>query len=228
MTDQGTGVPRTPRRATRLVIAPHVGDETLGCGGVLARHADDAALVILAEPDERRREQFLAAQLELGRPAATVLGFSRHRLGEDMDLLVGMLADLLTAVQPSTVYLPFPSNHHDRAVAYEAGMRALRTPYGYGARRPVTVLAYDVGAVEVADYAEDVLWTIHEPLDERDVERKCAAALAYGSPLAGGLRRNAALVGQSRHIAWAEQFAVVRMSAGPRVRPVREPVGGRR
>ncbi|TGN30649.1 PIG-L deacetylase family protein [Aeromicrobium chenweiae] len=216
MIDQGTGAPRSPRRATRLVVAPHVGDETLGCGGVLAKHGEDAVVVILAEPDERRREQLAAAQQELGRPPATVLGVSRRHLGEDMDLLVGMLADLLAMVQPSILYLPFPSNHHDRAVAYETGMRAVRAPYGHGARHPVTVLAYDVGAVEVSEYADDVRWNVRETLDELDVERKTAAATAYGSPLAGGLRRNARLVGEAGNVDWAEQFAVVRMSPGHR------------
>lgn len=227
MIDQGTGAPRSPRRATRLVIAPHVGDETLGCGGVLARHHDDAAVVILADPDERRREQLVAAQRALGRPPATVLGFSRRHLGEDMDLLVGMLADLLAIVQPSVLYLPFPSNHHDRAVAYEAGMRSVRTPSGHGARHPLTVLAYDVGAVEVPEYAGDVRWTVPEPLDELDVERKIAAAVAYGSPLAGGLRRNARVVGEAHRVTWAEQFAVVRMSPGTREMRPAEAVGGR-
>ncbi|MCL3817841.1 PIG-L deacetylase family protein [Aeromicrobium wangtongii] len=225
MIDQGTGEPRSPRRASRLVVAPHVGDETLGCGGLLARHHDDAAVVILAEPDERRKEQLVAAQHALGRQPATVLGFSRRHLGEDMDLLVGMLADLLRIVQPSMLYLPFPSNHHDRAVAYEAGMRAVRAPHGHGARPALTVLVYDVGAVEVPEYAEDVRWGVHEQLDEHDLERKIAAAVAYGSPLAGGLRKNAHVVGEVHHVAWAEQFAVVRRSPGARVARAAETVG---
>ena len=45
----------------RLVVAPHCDDETLGCGGLLAKYPDTGVLVVSSPGPERLRE-FDAAQ----------------------------------------------------------------------------------------------------------------------------------------------------------------------
>lgn len=199
--------PRPP--VSRLVIAPHAGDETLGCGGMLAKHCDDSAVIVLAELDEHRMKQFRTAQRMLGEPQSILLGMSRRDLSDDVDRLVGTLVGLIALFQPSELYLPFPS-YQDRLVAYEAGMRSTRIPLTRDVAAPVSVLVYDASASEVADYPPDVRWSVCEPLQERDVDRKVAAAIAYRSRMAHGLRRTAETVGAAHSVPWAEQFALVR------------------
>lgn len=211
------GACQTPRRVSRLVIAPHAGDETLGCGGMLAKFCDDSAVVVLTEPDEHRMAQLRTAMRMLGDPQSTVLGMTRRDLTDDLDRLVGTLTELFALLQPSQVYLPFPSTQ-ERLVAYEAGMRSTRVPTIGEARPSASVLLYDPGAIDVADYPGDVQWNVREPLGHGDVERKVAAAIAYRSPLAQRLRQCAEAVGSTADTTWAEQFAVVRMAHGAEAR----------
>jgi LmbE family N-acetylglucosaminyl deacetylase len=218
---QAAAVPREPRRVSRLVVAPHPGDETLGCGGMLAKHGDDSVVVILAAPDEDRAGELRTAHRMLGGQPPVLLGLPERHVGRDMDLLVGMLAELLTRFEPAELYLPFPTLHHDHLVAYEAGLRSTCVPALGAPRPPVSVLLYDIGATEVADYPADVHWNVHEPLLDADVDRKVAAAIAYRSPLARGLRRGAEAVGAARSVPLAEQYALVRAPRGV-ARPIAE------
>lgn len=203
---------RRARRAARLVVAPYAGDETVGCGGMLAKHCADAAVVVLAAPDAPRMAQFRTAQQLLGEPASPVVGMTPHQLLDDLNRLVAALSGLIAALQPDQVYLPFPS-HTGQLAAYEAGMRATRPSPTRQGRQPISVLLYDVGAVGVSDYPADVRWDVCESLGEEHVDRKVAAAAAYQSPHAEDLRRSAEAIGLAKHAAWAEQFALVR---GPR------------
>ena len=50
----------------RLVLAPHCDDETLGCGGLLAKHPDECGVVVVSAPDEVRRKEFEVAKDILG------------------------------------------------------------------------------------------------------------------------------------------------------------------
>ena len=201
-------------KKSRLVVAPHAGDETVGCGGMLAKYAGDAAVVVLAGLEEDRELQFRTAQHMLGGPTSVLLGLPRQDVGVDIDRLVGLLADLLALIQPRELYLPFPSAHQDRVVAYEAGLRSTCVPSRLEVRPPLSVLVYD-GAVAVQpDYPADVRWNVREPLEESDVDRKVAAAIAYRSPVAHGLKKRAQSVGSAGRVSWAEQFALVRAPRG--------------
>jgi LmbE family N-acetylglucosaminyl deacetylase len=178
---------------------------------MLAKHADDSVVVILTQPDADRACELRTAQRMLGGRPPVLLGLAERQVGRDMDRLVGMLAELLIRFEPAELYLPFPSLHHDHLVAYEAGLRSTCVPaVGAVARPPLSVLLYDIAATEVADYPADVSWNVHEPLTEADVDRKVAAAIAYRSPLARGLRRGAEAVGAASSMRLAEQYALVR------------------
>ncbi len=89
---------------SRLVIAPHCDDESLGCGGLLAKYPSECAVVVLAKPDDVRRKEFEEArQRELARlnlRISSITGQTCHT-PEDLKLLAGdsgdrRLADMAT------------------------------------------------------------------------------------------------------------------------------------
>ncbi|MET1037428.1 MAG: PIG-L family deacetylase [Aeromicrobium sp.] len=202
-----------PLRSSRLIVAAHAGEEVMGCGGLLAKHRDDAAVVVLVAPDERSVERLRTARHLLGTPAYTFLGLPDVHLTDHLERIVTALSTLIARVRPSELYLPYPSGHEDHAVAYEAGLRSTRRPVARDAWSPVSVLVYDPHGADVTEYAADIRWGVGESLEESDIDTKVAAAVAYGSPVARGLKRCAQDVGSARGLSWAEQFAVVRTSA---------------
>lgn len=201
---------------TRLVVAPHADDETLGCGGLLAKYRDEVLVVVVAEPDEIRKREMLAAKEILNYGGASVLGYEDGRLGEDMARLVADLDDVYAETQPDEVYLPFPGMHQDHVAVYEAGMRAARLSMTEGHWYPPTVLVYDVAAYDVALYPSDLRWNVFEPLTADQVLAKKAACAAYDSQVPpgahpiNGIVEAAAVIGQARRVDYAEQYALVR------------------
>jgi LmbE family N-acetylglucosaminyl deacetylase len=204
-----------PSRVSRLVVAPHAGDEVTGCGGLLAKHHDDVAVVVVVEPGPRRQVQLRTAHRMLGTPAPTVLGVPDAPLTGRADLITDALTALITRLRPDELYLPYPSLHHDHLVTYEAGMRATRASVTTQGSAALSVLAYDGARARGGDRLADVHWGIEEPLSEEDVDRSVAAALAYRSPVAHDLRRRAEDAGSAAGLRWAERFALVRTAPGP-------------
>lgn len=121
-----------------LVLAPHMDDDALGCGGSLHRHVLAGEAVTIAYltdgrkgdprlnarrlPDDERdrlEERLVAARCREAKRSAVVLGvrdlrFLGHR---DQELVVSsratrQVADLLKELQPDLVYLPFPTDRH--------------------------------------------------------------------------------------------------------------------
>lgn len=227
MIEDLTGPQGEPLQVSRLVVAPHAGDEVTGCGGLLAKHHDDIAVVVLAEPDQHRRDRLRTARHMLGSPAVTILGFSDDHLSDHVEQIVAALSALIARVRPVELYLPYPSLHRDHLVAYEAGLRATRPPAGRQDRPPVSVLLYDAGAADVADYPADIRWSVLEPLSTEDVDRSVAAAVAYRSPVAHKLKDRARGVGLAAGLPWAEQFALLRRPASAPA-PVAAMAGGNR
>lgn len=211
---------QTPRRISRLVVAAHADDEVLGCGGMLSKHREESAVVVLPELDEDRTLEFKQAQIALGYPESFFFGLPDGDIGNDMHRLVGMLGTLLSVTCPAELYLPFPSVDRDRASAHEAGMRSVRLAIARHQRQTPAILLYDTDARDAAHYPADVRWNRCEPLSERDIECKATAVRTYrcradrGAPFVQGVRDCARLVGAARHVPWAEQFALVRAARG--------------
>jgi len=166
-----------PRRV--LCVAPHPDDELLGCGGLLAFHAErgDAVrvLVLSAEADPVRarvREGEARAGLGLlGISDVAFLGFEDGGLERAGDL-AERLARELEAFAPELVYGPSPFERHpDHRAAFAALARAGRDRPGVRA----------------------LLWGVNVPAP-RDIqfdttpfaERKARALATHGSQNAGG------------------------------------------
>jgi LmbE family N-acetylglucosaminyl deacetylase len=200
----------------RLILAPHCDDETLGCGGLLAKYPDESAVVVVSEPDEVRAKEFQVAKDILRYATARFLRLPDGRLGEDMHSLVGLLDQVVAEFRPEELYLPFPSMHQDHISVYEAGIRAGRLSMTEGHWFTPSLYVYDVAAYDVVLYPTDLRWNIFESLDEDHIDKKVDALSAYASQAITGphpinsVKQQAGVIGNARQVTWAEPFALVR------------------
>jgi len=109
-----------------LVIAPHVDDEVLGCGGILDRrfhvHYCGVEEFRIVDRETRLREASSCAEL---------LGFS-FTVGENtvneyrVSDLISPFEDLINLHRPAAVFLPYPSYNQDHRAVLDAALTALR------------------------------------------------------------------------------------------------------
>jgi len=216
---------------TVLVVATHPDDEVLGCGGVIARHADAGEAVhvlvvtrgipelFLPEQIEATRLELRAAHQRLGVRQAHFLDFPAPRL----DVLPGhQLADaiggVLRAVGAETVYLPHRGDlHADHRAVYAATLVAARPINGCPVRR---LLCYEtLSETEWAPPTGDLAFVPTVFVDIAAwLERKLEAMACYRSQLKEpphprsllALRALAQLRGATAGLAAAEAFLLVR------------------
>lgn len=200
----------------RLVIAPHMDDESLGCGGLLAKHPDSATVVVVTESGETRRAEHAKALEILGVADSRCLDFEDGTTQQHMSKLVRELDAVLAELRPDEIYLPFPSLHQDHIAVYEAGMRSSRLSMSADHWVPNSVLVYDIAVYDVNLYPSDLRWNVFEALSEEQADLKAAACDAYVSENPGGahpmnsIKEIAATVGHMRKVDFAEQYALVR------------------
>ena len=108
-----------------LAIVSHPDDETFGCGGTLAAHADNAPVDVLCltcNPPERREELFSAAQtLGLGEPTV----FDDLHVGNSPSL-IRLVSDVIVEKNPGVVITHLPFDYHrEHRAAYEAVREAV-------------------------------------------------------------------------------------------------------
>lgn len=119
-----------------LVLAPHMDDETIGCGGTLALHARRGAQVtvmfltdgrngssdintLMGEERERRQKELIEIRTTEARAALQRLGVNRMICLDAEDGALSQctwaaekLRDVLRRVQPDLVYVPFYLEEH--------------------------------------------------------------------------------------------------------------------
>jgi len=122
-----------------LILAPHMDDETLGCGGIMALHSDPSRIYCLFATDgsrsptpllpwageidrelpSKRRKEALAALAELGvgRDNAIFLDLPDGKLSRHSRSLRSSLSQILGAVRPDLVLAPFRLDAHPDHVA---------------------------------------------------------------------------------------------------------------
>lgn len=181
-----------------LVIAPHPDDETLGCGGLIARLCASGAKVRVvavtdgenAYPDDalrddetetrgtRAREQ-MAALAKLGAGAVEVyrLGLTDSGVGGQEEELVALLEPLVTGA--THVIAPWPQDFHPDHEA--CGRAAQRVARACGARLTYWFFwTWHRGTVELLDG----LALVRLSLSEDEQRRKREALACHGSQLA--------------------------------------------
>ena len=120
---------------TVLAVAPHPDDETLGCGGTLLRHAakgDAVHWLIITHITEdtgfsekrvasREREINQVAD-QYGMASTTNLAFPTTRLDVvPMGDLVSAISEVVHAIAPKIMYLPYRNDiHTDHAAVFDA------------------------------------------------------------------------------------------------------------
>lgn len=211
-----------------LVIAPHGLDEALGCGGTMARHADEGdkvhVLVLFGDGsgrDAARRQNAARAAQLLGAEAPRFSGFAENR-SDTIPLVevVGAIERCVVELKPEIVYVSHGGNLNiDHQTSFRATATALRPVPGSSVG---AIYAYEI--LSSTDWAPEGFGAGFRPNRFVDIthqlERKMKALETYGdemrpAPHARSLdavRALARLRGGTAGFAEGECFSVVRES----------------
>ena len=128
-----------------LVIAPHMDDEVLGCGGTIRRHVlagDVVSVCIVAnraydhlynpELINKEKEACRQAQNMLGYQNLTFLDLPDEKLDISQIEIIIPLEEIVTSVNPDIVYLPHRGDiNQDHRAVFDA-VRVVCRPYSIG------------------------------------------------------------------------------------------------
>jgi LmbE family N-acetylglucosaminyl deacetylase len=169
-----------PKRV--LALSPHTDDVELGCGGTLARWADEGAAIFTAAfstaetslpagsaPGRLAGECDLALD-ELGVPRENrfVFGFPVRHFGAHRQDVLDHMIRLGREVEPEVVLVPSGADlHQDHSVVHAESLRAFRH---------LTMLGYEATWNTIAFPAQAFV-----VLDETHLRRKLAALSCYES-----------------------------------------------
>jgi LmbE family N-acetylglucosaminyl deacetylase len=223
-----------PDRLKVLIVAAHPDDEVLGCGGVIARHADAGDcvdIVFVADGVTARDGQRtgLDQRREAARKAAGILGARPPRFFDYPDNRLDSVAllDIVKAIeQVASEFAPVIAyTHHgsdlnvDHRVVHQAVMTALRPLPGSATRG---LFAFETLSSTEWSPAPHAFRPDRYVDIQRQVDRKLAAFAAYGaearpfphprSPEA--IRALATLRGASSGLHAAEAFETLRWIEG--------------
>lgn len=138
----------------KLIIAPHIDDDILGCGGVLGEDSlvvycgiDDFHVV---SRDERIQEAQAAADL-LGHSFKILHG---NRVNHYDNSLIDQISKQINIFKPDQVYIPYPSYNQDHRTTYQCSLIALRPhDINYFVKE---VLIYEQPHVYMWDFTHDM------------------------------------------------------------------------
>ncbi len=168
------------RRA--LVLAPHTDDGEFGCGGTMARLAEEGCEVhyvafsiatrSLPEgfpPDTCAREvREATAELGIPKERLTVHDFDVRTFPDRRQDILELLVALWEELEPDVVFQPSLHDiHQDHRTIADEGLRAFKR---------TTILGYEIPWNNF-DFSYD--W--YAPLEQRHIDRKVAALARYAS-----------------------------------------------
>jgi len=123
-----------------LIIAPHMDDEVLGCGGAIAKHVaygDKVSVIIIAHRaylhsfnpnlNDREKTHALKAKKLLGYHDLIFLDLPDERLDAALQEIIIPMEKYLFKIKPGTVYIPFEGdNNQDHRAVFNAVRVVLR------------------------------------------------------------------------------------------------------
>ncbi len=137
-----------------VVLAPHIDDETIGCGGVMMKHVaagDRVAVLTFADCTEPRMAEGHAAGQILGVSRQEFLPFvTRHLL--DRPESAARLAEFLEAEQPDLIYTPSLFDRHTDHVAVNILLARFIRKHGLSAM----IYGYEVWSTLTPNVAVDI------------------------------------------------------------------------
>jgi LmbE family N-acetylglucosaminyl deacetylase len=158
----------TLRRQRVMVVAPHMDDEVIGCGGTLLLHRtlqSDVRVVFVSDSSGAvddpglatslrgiRRAEMMKVREVLALGSVVELGFADGSLMSHEEAIASRLADELRTFRPAQVLCPFPADGHadHQATAVALGV-ATRLAGWHG-----EVLAYEVWSTLWPNMAVDI------------------------------------------------------------------------
>ena len=139
-----------------LILAPHTDDESLGCGGLIARTIEEGGEVSVlvfttnygvSTYDEFNKAMHVLNVSFLSKQYFTALTFDQTAIIE----MISVIETTCRTFKPTTVAIPFQNSfHQDHEVIAKAAMSALR-PHGY---IPQKVLAYEQPYYGIWDFGD--------------------------------------------------------------------------
>lgn len=165
---------RSVQKERLLVVAPHLDDEAIPCGGTLLLHARAGSTVHVVfttdsggpSADPSARQTLRAARAEEAAAAKRVLGYASEEFFDFADgtlvrheqALRDRLAHTIRSFAPTQIFCPFPADSHadHQATAIATGDAAVAT----GFRREIW--AYEVWTTMWPNVAIDISEVAHE------------------------------------------------------------------
>ena len=203
--------------AQKIIIAPHIDDDVLGCGGIMDKNTH----VIYCGMDENHIDGRPSKKERL-KEAKDTSNFLKHKFTilknkvnyYNLQKLLLEFESFIEKIKPDKIYIPYPSYNQDHRVTYEAILTALR-PHdkNFFVKK---VLIYEQPHVFLWDYTNDINSTIKPnyfvPID---IKRKIKAyklmktqVRSFRSPET--LKKIAALRGKQSNCDYAEAFQIIR------------------
>ncbi len=161
-----------------LAVVSHPDDETFGCGGTLALHADDAKVLCLTCNPRNRGSELEKACGALGIPKPVI--FEEDNVVQSPGL-VKRIADVIVEEKPEVVITHLPFDYHaDHVAAYAAVNEAIE----WAAHTTTYKKPHLVGRLLLMEI-NTLIPTPHVLVDISEaMERKRAAVGAYTTQLA--------------------------------------------
>lgn len=203
--------------AKKIVIAPHIDDDVLGCGGII----DSNTLVLYCGMDESHLQERPSSHERIieAENVSKFLGNKFKILSNkvnhyNLQSLLSSFEQIIKEVKPEEIYIPHPSYNQDHRVVYDAILTALR-PHD---------INFFVKKVFIYEQPHVFLWDYNYSIDSTlkpnyfvpiDIDKKISAYKLMPSQVRSFrgpeiLRSMAFLRGKQSNNEYAEAFQIIR------------------